>query len=170
MPTLTLRFKKRADAGTVLTFHRGDGSWTSSEIGPQGGYGPLHDLAHYVVESTFGLAGGFLGLIARGWNVEDFEVGAKERITQQPDAHDAEVAECMAGLLSGELVGGRLCPVDEFNWALQEMMGPRAPLLSARELAALRAHLVTLRGWWNALQPGETLELRFEPGVVAPAS
>ena len=46
MPTLTLRFKKRADAGTVLTFHRGDGSWTSSEIGPQGGYGPLHDLAH----------------------------------------------------------------------------------------------------------------------------
>jgi hypothetical protein len=166
MAPLLLRFKKKADAGAVLTCERADGSWTSASIGPQGGYGPVHDLAHYVVESAFGLTGGFLGLIARGWDIADFEVGAKEKIGQQPDVRDAQVAECMAGLLSGELMGGRRSPVDEFNWTIAGMMGTDAPTLSAEELAAFRNHLDALRSQWDALEPGQTLELAFEPGTA----
>src|SRR5262249_62175861 len=33
---------------------------------------PVHDLVHYCVESTLGFRDAFFGLIAAGWNLEDF--------------------------------------------------------------------------------------------------
>ena len=73
MPTLTFRIKKRPDASAVLVLVREDGSSTAGSIGPPNGYGPVHDLAHYVVERTLGLSEGFLGLVASGWEIADFE-------------------------------------------------------------------------------------------------
>jgi hypothetical protein len=73
MPTLTVRIKKRPDASAMLVLVREDGSSTAGSIGPPGGYGPVHDLAHYVVERTLGLSEGFLGLVASGWDIADFE-------------------------------------------------------------------------------------------------
>ena len=69
---LTLRLKKKPD-GAVVTFVRPDGTATTSRLG-QGGFGAVHDLTHYAVESTLRLRHGFLGLVADGWNLADFEV------------------------------------------------------------------------------------------------
>jgi hypothetical protein len=66
MPALRLRFKKKNDGQCVLTAVRVDGSSTSSNIGTVGGYGPVHDLTHLVVERTLGIRNGFLGCWRRG--------------------------------------------------------------------------------------------------------
>jgi hypothetical protein len=173
MGKLTLRFKKKADADAALTCVRDDGSWTSSRLGPANGYRPVHDLAHFVAESAFGLTGGFLGLLARGWDVEDFEAGAVARIAREPDSEHAWLAEGLAGMLSLEAMSGQEPPVDETNGLLRELIGRASPtceppLLSAEELAGMRARLKALRRRWNALPAGETLELRFEPGQRSP--
>jgi hypothetical protein len=52
MPALRLRFKKKNDGQSVLTAVRPDGSSTSSNIGTAGGFGPVHDLTHLIVETT----------------------------------------------------------------------------------------------------------------------
>jgi hypothetical protein len=165
---LTLRFKKRADAATALVCVREDGSWTSGAVGAADGYGPVHDLAHYAVESTLGLTGGFLGLVARGWDLQDFEVRVLERIAKEPDGADAGIAEGLAGFLSGEAMSGRRSTAAELNWSLGQMYaahGGEPPLeVSEETLAAIWQRLDALRAEWDALRPGETLERRFEPG------
>ena len=39
--------------------------------------GVLHDLIHYVVETTLGYREAFFGLLAAGWDIQDF--GAIDR-------------------------------------------------------------------------------------------
>ncbi len=92
---LRLRFKKRADAGAVFTAVRDNGTSTSTDVGPAAGFGPVHDLTHYVVETSLGFRKGFLGLLAEGRNIEDFNRDSKHWLT--PEAH---VAEAIAGQLS----------------------------------------------------------------------
>jgi hypothetical protein len=165
-----LRFKKRGDGSTAFTLVRADGSRTWSTLGPADGYGPIHDLAHYVVESYLGLTGGFLGLIARGWSIEDFEVRALERIRREPDWTHAGLAEGLAGAISGEEMSGqRLTSAADLDAAAGEA-GSELAALSGRpitddDLDAMRAALSTLRRRWDAIGPGETLELRFVPGA-----
>src|SRR5437763_4471403 len=143
-PALMLRFKKRKDAGVAFTCVRTDGSWTSAPIGPERGYGPIHDMAHYVAETALGLTGGFLGLLARGWAIDDFEVGALEKIAREPDSRDAGVAEGIAGLLSGEEMMGRHSSVDDFNRTLAsnyDGTGVEPPVVTAEQLAGMREAL-----------------------------
>jgi len=115
---LKLRYKKKGDGSAAFTAVRGDGSSTTAQIGEAGGFGPVHDLAHYVVENQVCIKKGFLGLLASGWSVEDF------------------------------------------NWTVQSQSA-EIPCLSPEELAALRQRLAALRDQWDALTPGETLELRI---------
>jgi hypothetical protein len=42
---LTLRYKKKGDGSAAFTAVRGDGSFTTAQIGDAGGFGPVHDLA-----------------------------------------------------------------------------------------------------------------------------
>ena len=82
---LRLRFKKKSDGTAVITALRADGSSTHHSIGKSDAYGPIHDFSHYVVESYFGFPRGFYGLLAEGWNIEDFESGARGAIPAEVD-------------------------------------------------------------------------------------
>ena len=163
MPALTLRMKKRADASVQLVLTREDGSFTAGPIGPARGYGPVHDLAHYVVERTLALSEGFLGLVASGWEIGDFEVkGTAKRL---PD--EAAYAEAAAGALSREEMMRQPTSVEEFVWGVESWLRPQRPgyeppALDAATLEAMRAELAELRRRWNALAPGESLELPFQ--------
>src|SRR5215208_3049978 len=114
MPTLTLRFHRRADAAAQLVLVREDGTHTAGAIGPGDGYGPVHDMTHYVVERTLGLSEGFLGLVASGWAISDFEVRGTAR--RLPD--DAVVAEVAAGELSRQEMMGQYSSAEDFVWAV----------------------------------------------------
>jgi hypothetical protein len=162
-PRLSLRFKKRPNAASVLTLVRADGTSTSGEIGPAHGYGPVHDMAHYVVERTLGLSAGFLGLVASGWKISDFEVkGAAKRLPPE-----AMFAECTAGELSRQEMMQQYSTAEEFAWAVMATLdrsgyvGYTPPALTAERFEQFKAELGALRDRWALLPESETLILEF---------
>jgi hypothetical protein len=162
VPALTLRFLKRPDADAQLVLVREDGSHTAGRIGPPGGYGPVHDLAHYVVERTLGLSEGFLGLVASGWEIGDFEVKGTARWLPP----EAMLAEMMAGELSREEMMRQYASAEDFAWGVEAWVAQARPdyappPLGADTLATMRDELVTLRRRWSEVAPGGALELPF---------
>ncbi len=158
---LRLRFKKKADAGVVFTAVREDGTSTSASIGPAGGFGPVHDLTHYVVETSLGIQTGFLGLLAAGRNVEDFNRGARHWLPAE-----AHVAEAVAGQLSQDAMTRNPLSAEDFNWTVRDVLSRSEvvcapPEIAADQLARMHARLAELRNRWDALAPNETLELEF---------
>jgi hypothetical protein len=162
MPSLSLRFRNRADANAQLVLTREDGSFTAGDIGPPMGYGPAHDLAHYVVESTLGLAEGFLGLVASGWDIADFEVkGMAARLPAE-----ALFAETAAGQLSSEHMLGQPSSAEDFNWSMRAKLESNhpdfvVPSIDGAQLEGMRARLLELHCAWFAVVPGKVLELEF---------
>jgi hypothetical protein len=161
MGFLRLRFKKKADGSAVFTAVRLDGTFTSTIIGPAEGFGPVHDLAHYVVETFLGFKSGFLGLLAAGRNIEDFERGAKHWLPSE-----AMAAEAIAGQLSQDAATKNPLNAEDFNWTLRDTLARgsvKYPALevSAGQLDTMRARLADVRRQWDALPYGETLELDF---------
>jgi hypothetical protein len=162
MPALSFRIKKRLDASSVLVLVREDGSSTSGSIGPPNGYGPVHDLAHYVVERTLGLDEGFLGLVASGWEIADFEVkGTARRLPL-----DAILAEVAAGELSRQAMMWQWSSAEDYTWAVETTVRRSQPdyalpAITHDTFEAMRVELLQLRQRWNELAAGETLELAF---------
>jgi hypothetical protein len=162
MPALTFRIKKRPDANALLVLVREDGSSTSGPIGPPQGYGPVHDLAHYVVERTLGLSEGFLGLVASGWEIADFEKkGAARRLPAE-----AMLAEVAAGELSRQAMMWQWSSAADYAWAVETTMRTSQPEYAMPEIGeqafeGMRVELLQLRQRWNELPLGETLELSF---------
>lgn len=154
MSNVTLELKKRNDGAAILTFVRDDGSRTSSPIGAADGFGPVHDLSHYAVESVLGIARGFIGLCGEGWNVGDFEKNAAATIPPE-----AAVAEVLAGEISRMAITEQWSSLDDFNWTI----AASGFTLSAPHYDEIHRSLTRLRAAWNAQAPGTTLSLRFEP-------
>ena len=160
---VTLRFKKTLEGHATLTLIRSDGSSAATSIGSADGFGPMHDLAHVVVERQLVLPGALLGRVAQGDSLQSYNDPLAGRI-----GPDAVRAEAVAGLLSLEVLTGRHLKLEAFNDAVQDRCaemrpGYRAPDLSPTALHAMRAELASLRREWEALEPGAALELRFGP-------
>lgn len=165
---LLIRFKKKRDGTATLTCVRGDGTSTGQR---SGGFFVGHDLGHYAIETTLGLRSAFFGMLLRGWDIGDFG-SPWPRGPFPPDAvEDLALAEYAAGMLDLERTGARIEPAEEFNrWLEQGFaqagMSFNRPLTEP-ELARIHALYAELAARWEALPPGETLELPFpavEPG------
>jgi hypothetical protein len=162
MPSLLFRLKKRADAAAQLTLVREDGTHTTGPVGSAEGYFPVHDLTHYAIEQTLGLCEGFLGLVASGWEISDFEVkGTSKRLS--PETGFAEVA---AGELSRQILTRDLSSLEDFLWAIdltiqQHSSGAGRPSITEAQFAAIRELISTEWRRWRELPPNETLELTF---------
>ncbi|HTL94397.1 MAG TPA: hypothetical protein VL157_02570 [Gemmatimonadaceae bacterium] len=168
MTDLLIRIKRATDGSAALTCVRPDGSVTwQRQQGRLGAFFPTHDLTHYAVETTLGYRQGFFGLIADGWEIADFET-AKGDIPQE-----AREAELVVGVFEMELRMGR-------GWSNTELreQGERyaastrpernripLPALSDDDIARIRALRASAFEQWDAVVPGETLELAFSrPG------
>jgi hypothetical protein len=162
-----LKLKKRDGGDTIVTFVRADGSSTSGRLG-SGGFGAVHDLTHYAVETTLGLRQGFYGLLAQGWDIPGFEV--KGAAHQLPD--EALVTECNVGQLTNVVFAAREVAAEEFNWLVRSAVdgvrpGAAVPPINAEILRQMRHSLDALLARWHALPPGETLELKYPPAPSA---
>ena len=93
---LTLRLKKKSDGASALTFVRADGAttWQRQSVA-HAGFFPYHDLTHYSVESELGFGRAFCGLVAEGWDFEDFSAPWR----RGPLPADAMRAEVIVGIL-----------------------------------------------------------------------
>ncbi len=160
-----LRFKRTLDGDATLTLIRPDGSTAWTPIGAADGIGPMHDLAHVVVERQLMLVDALLGRVSRGDAFTGFDDASAGRIGPH-----AVRGEAVASLLSLEAMTGRPLALGAFNDAVHERCaqmrpGYHAPDLTPTALHALRSEFASLRREWDMLEPGAALELRFGVGA-----
>jgi hypothetical protein len=142
---------KRADGAGVLRCTRDDGSVTWQKQTRHAMHFALHDLTHFAVESTLGFRRGFFGLIAEGWEIDDTTgKGARGRLPEE-----AIEVERIVGMFDTERGSGVLLTAEDFG------SGAMRPLTD-EEIARVRTCRGELLSRWFAVQPGGTMELRFE--------
>jgi hypothetical protein len=148
--------KKNRDGTAALSCTRPDGSVTWQRQ-PHA----RHDLTHYAVETVLGHRRGFYGLITGGWDFTDF--GAPW--PRGPLPADADPSELIVGLFDSERTGGMEWTTDEFNAHIAQFFktrGAPCPLeLSEGQLTQIRERMRELFARWDAVPPGETMELQF---------
>lgn len=162
---LRIEFERQKDGSVVFRCTRGDRTCTwQKHSGKTAGFFPFHDLTHYAVETAFGFREGFYGLLDAGWDISD--TGGKGARGALP--REAVLAEHMVGLFDTERVGGAPpLTADEFNKILSDLAASRRlgfpPVVTDAHLAAVRSAIHELYDRLAALQPGNTMELYFDP-------
>lgn len=164
-PRLTIRLKKNADGSAALSCTRADGTvtWQRQE-GAQAMFFPRHDLTHFAVETMLRHERGFYGLVASGWDLTDFGTPwPRGRIPA-----DADPSELIVGFLDTERASGTRWAASDFNdkaAAFYRDHGYLAspPTLSEDDLGRIRQRRAELFAEWEAVPPGGTLELAFDP-------
>jgi hypothetical protein len=159
-----IHLKKGSDGLSTLACIRADGSRTWGREHP---FLPLHDLTHCAVESVLDFDQAFFGLIAAGWDIDDFaKPGAAARMPLQ-----ALVAEHIVGVLDRE----RALPTPMTAAAVSDAVAASLPMsdrarfqpITDPQLARIRAFRHALEARWLGLPPGATLEIEFPVRVAA---
>lgn len=169
MPDLTIRFKRHPDHTASLTCIRRDGTSTwQRQRGRLGNVFPPHDLTHYAVEQNLGYRSGFYGLIADGWNIEDF---AKPWPRGEIPVEAQEV-ELIVGFFDMERMSAQRLTSGEYLEHCTRYLAARRSTKGAKSLGAVRTlgdeeleivraqRAELLEQWWNVM-PGDVLELVF---------
>ena len=156
---LEIKIKKGRDGQSSLTCTRPDGSSTWTRVGD---YFPVHDMAHYVVETTLGVPNAFYSLVLAGRNIEDFAVkGTSRRLPVE-----ANLVEALVGRLQRDLMPGSDFTAESYNAEVEAVLegieNPARRRVSEAELEEMRLRLRELLEKWKAVLPGESLSLRFE--------
>jgi hypothetical protein len=153
-----IQLKKGRDGPATLTCVRADGTRTWGKEHP---FFPVHDLTHFAVEGVLGFDQAFFGLIATGWEIDDFaKPGASRRMPFQ-----AIVAEHVVGVFDRERALPAPLNAAEFNETVVASLPPaqRAafmPVSDAR-LSQVRELRDALEARWHTLSTGATMEVEF---------
>ena len=159
---IVIRIKKNPDGRTSLSCTRADGTTTwQRQEGGQAAFFPKHDLTHYAVETVLGHRQGFYGLVAAGWDLTDF--GRPWPRGKIPA--DANLSEMIVGFLDLERGTGEFGLVDDLNDMLERFCNenslPEPQRLTEEDLARVRQKRGELFARWEAVKPGDALELPF---------
>lgn len=155
---LGVELKKISADRASLCCRRPDGTATWARVHP---FFPQHDLTHFAVETELTLLRGFFGLIAEGWQLDDFtQAGGAARLPAE-----SLVVENLVGTV--ERIESD-APLGDFDSALTTSLSaqnlPAFRALRADELTRVRATRAALIAQWSALPIGETLCLSFPLG------
>ena len=163
---LRIRLKKNADGSSAQSCTRVDGSVTWQGLrGGTAAFFTRHDLTHVAVETVLRHRLGFYGLLASGWNFSDFtSEWPRGRI---PD--NADPSELFVGLLDSEHASGVHWSAAEFNQHAERFYANLGAAFRSQvtdeQLDQVRALLDDLLARWQAVPPGEALELSFDPAT-----
>jgi len=164
--SIVIRIKKNPDGRTSLSCTRADGTTTWQRLeGGQAAFFPRHDLTHYAVETVLGHRQGFYGLVASGWDLSDFGTPwPRGRIPA-----DANLTEMIVGFLDLERRSGEFGLADDLNETLARFCSenslPPPPQLTEEDLVRVRQRRGELFALWDAVKPGDALELPFTPST-----
>ena len=161
---MIIQLKKGRDGPSTLACVRANGTRTWGKEHP---FFPLHDLTHCAVESVLGLEEAFFGLIAGGWDIDDFaRPGASGRMPFQ-----AIVAEHIVGILDRERALPHPLTAAEFNEAVKASLTPagtqHVQAITDTQLGMIRALRESLETRWHNLPPGGTLVIDFPARAAA---
>jgi hypothetical protein len=156
---LQIKIKKGRDGKSVLTCTRPDGTSTWTHVGD---YFPVHDMAHFVVESTLYIPNAYYSLVLAGWNKEDFnEKGMGARLP-----NEANLVEALVGRLQRDLMPGSDFTAESYNEevvaVLEGIENPARRPVSEAELQTMRALLRELLAQYKATPAGEAITLHFQ--------
>jgi hypothetical protein len=162
---LTLHLKKQQDGRSAFTLERADGSRTWQRQERHAAFFAAHDLTHYAVETELRLRHAFYGLVAQGWDFEDF----LPPYPRGPLGAEALWVETLVGLLDVERgtmpVGTAMMGAEAFEAQLRDTLASAALVaprgLDEDALRCVRDRRDALLGEWAAVPPGETLVLPF---------
>ena len=157
---MVIRFKKGKNQSKhkpdTLTCIRNDGSVTWTYLYREFA---LQDLAHYVVETTLGFENAFLGLVAKGYDIPDFNQPKAERPFEIPE--EAINTEVIVGLLQTDLLESLRGNAD--GCELLRDYGALLPMkITDAQLETMQQKLQALLQKWHDLQPGESMTLLFD--------
>ena len=161
---LTIRIKKNPDGRTSLSCIRSDGTTTwQRQQGAQAAFFPRHDLTHYAVETVLRHSEGFYGLVAAGWDLSDF--GHPWPRGRLPLA--ANLSEMIVGFLDLERASGEFGRAADLNEMLKRFCSEHSLRahrpLTEDDLNRVRRVRGELFARWEAVPPGDALELPFSP-------
>ena len=155
---MLIRITKGRDGPSTLTCVREDGTSTWIKVSD---YFPIHDMTHYVVETTLGIPNAFYSLVRDGWDISDFATkGASKRIPPQ-----ANLVEALVSRLQNDLMPGSNFTAETYNdeviAVLEGIGNPGRRHVTDEELGAMRTALRDLVAKWKAVGPGQALEVPF---------
>lgn len=164
LPSLIIRFSRPKSGRTVLSVLRADGTMTWTKLHPGT---ELHDLAHYAVEWELRLKDAFFGLLAAGYDIEDFEAPPEERPEALRPVNLSRTSlqvEHLVNLLLTELQSAAPWPdfLPRFREILLQSDLPEMTCLTAEKLGEIRKQLNILRGRWDAVAVGGAMEVGLE--------
>jgi hypothetical protein len=160
---IVIRIKKGTDGRTALSCIRADGTTTwQRQEGAQATFFPKHDLTHYAVETALGHRQGFYGLVSAGWDFSDFgNPWPRGRLPAE-----ANISEVIVGVLDMERRTGEPASAKELNQRLAEYATenalPQPHEVAEEDLARVRRTRAEVFGKWDAVRPGDALEIPFE--------
>jgi len=160
---IVIRIKKGTDGRNSLSCTRADGTTTwQRQQGGQAAFFPKHDLTHYAVETVLGFPHGFYGLVSAGWDFSDF--GSPWPRGKLPP--EASISEMIVGFLDLERRVAERVAAEDLNQKLAEYCAenrlPPQRQLSEDDLARVRAKRAELFVKWDAVEPGNALEVVFD--------
>jgi hypothetical protein len=156
---MLIRFHKGGHGRDTLACARDDGTSTWSKLTDRFAY---HDIAHYVIETTLDCHDAFYGLIAQGWDIETF-TAVDPHTGQRPELPvEAMQIECFVTTFQSQSWNGT--PNEELL-ALWEMSCAHCGIptrgATFAQLDTMRERLASLWRQWEALPPGQALEVEF---------
>jgi hypothetical protein len=159
---LTIRLTRRGDGAVVFELRRADGTTTwQKRTGPTAEFFAVHDLTHFAVEAELGFRRAFYGLVAEGWDLTDFGTPWP----RGPMPADALPAEVIVGCFDTARAARARLTADQCNEAVSSYFANAGvtapPPVTDEVLDRVRARLSDLVWRWQALQPGESLELKY---------
>lgn len=150
---------KFLDKPATISCIRDDGSVTWQNYGKQGGFFPIHDLTHFIVETELGYTYAFFGMIAKGRDLNDF--GPGDSATFHPEAVWAEM---LAGLLTAVEGRGSSLNYGEITETLDSKAhdaGIPPIALTEDQLLTIRKRIQEMADVWEKLPAGEKLVIPF---------
>src|SRR5262249_17857846 len=119
------------------------------------------DLTHCAVEQVLGFDQAFFGLIATGWDIDDFaQPHASRRMPFQ-----AILAEHVVGVFDRERALREPLSAVDFNETVMMSLPPAQregfTHLTETQLTCVRALRAELEARWYTLLPGATMEVTF---------
>lgn len=155
---MQIRITKGRDGPATLSCVRADGTSTWTKVSD---YFPLHDMTHFVVETTLKIPNAFYSLVRDKWDITEFAVkGNAARIPPQ-----ANLVEALVGRLQRDLMPGSQFNAETYNEEVDAVLegigNPERRHVSEAELEEMRRRLRELLTQWKRLAPGESLELEF---------
>jgi hypothetical protein len=122
----------------------------------------LHDLCHFVVEKELPLRNAFLGMVAAGTDIEEFDLPKEQRKIDL--TAEAIFAEHLINLLVIDYMQGRMENLIEIFTSIHDehLNSDILHLVTEEQLETIRIKYAELMKQWNLLPAGQTLLLLFE--------